>query len=192
MRASNLITLSAAAMLAGGTTLAFAAPLQSGQPQSGSAAQGSMPQGSKQKGLLIPPGGHQQRLSYQAGSPHHTGTPHAKGTPHAQGTPSGAFARATPRELGEAAYGTRLNTQERTRLREIVHDIPHLSHIGNTEIRIDGYVPKTVRQAAVPLPPEVQHRHPRFRKDLAFRYRDQVVILNPMTSRIVAIVKTPT
>jgi hypothetical protein len=152
MRASKLITLSAAAVLAGGTSLAFAAPLQSGTPSSSSMSQGIGP---------------------HAASPQH----------------GGAYGHATPRELSEA--GTTLNPQERTRLREIVHDIPRLSYIGNTDIRIDGFVPKTVRQAAVPLPLEVQRMHPRFKRDIAFRYRDQVVILNPTTARIVAIIKTP-
>jgi hypothetical protein len=125
-------------------------------------------------------------MSYQAASPLPQSNPQPHGMPH-----TGAYGRANPRELNEPAYGTSLNPQERTRLREMVHDIPQLSSIGNTEIRIDGFVPKTVRQAAVPLPPEVQRMHPRFRRDVAFRYRDQVVILNPVTSRIVAIVKTP-
>jgi hypothetical protein len=33
--------------------------------------------------------------------------------------------------------------------------------------------------------------HPGFRRDRAFIFRDQVVIVNPTTSRIVAIIKTP-
>lgn len=84
-----------------------------------------------------------------------------------------------------------MSGEERSRLREIVRDIPRLSSIGSTEIRIDGFVPRSVRQAAAPLPPEVRQMHPRFSRDRAFRFRDQVVILNPATSRIVAIVKTP-
>jgi hypothetical protein len=191
MRASNLITLSAAAVLAGGTSLALAAPLQSGSPEQGSMAQGNAPHAQHQHQSLSPRGGH-QRISYQAAGPQAQSTPQTHGTQHMR---SGPYAHANPRELseahGEAASGPNLSAQERVRLREIVHDIPQLSHIGNTDIRIDGLVPKTVRQAAVPLPPEVQHMHPRFRKDVAFRYRDQVVILNPTTARIVAIVKTP-
>jgi len=182
MRASKLITLSAAAVLAGGTSLTLAAPLQSGNPEHGSMGQGYAPHA--QQKSMTPRAGH-QRMSYQAASPQPQSTPQPHGTQHTQ---SGAYGRANPRDLNEAAN---LNPQERTRLREMVHDIPRLSSIGNTDIRIDGFVPKTVRQAAVPLPPEVQRMHPRFRRDVAFRYRDQVVILNPATSRIVAIVKTP-
>ena len=181
----KLITLSAAAVLAGGTSLALAAPLQSGNPAQGSMGQGYAPHA--QHKSITPRAGH-QRMSYQAVSPQPQSTAQPHGTQHTQ---SGAYGRANPRELNEAAYGTNLNPQERTRLREMVHDIPRLSAIGSTDVRIDGLVPKTVRQAAVPLPPEVQRMHPRFRRDVAFRYRDQVVILNPTTSRIVAILKTP-
>ena len=77
------------------------------------------------------------------------------------------------------------------RAREVLRTIPRVSSVG-TEVRIDAVVPRSVRQAAVPLPPEVQRMHPRFRRDRAFLYRDQVVIVNPTTARIVAIIKTPT
>jgi hypothetical protein len=178
MRASKLITLSAAAVLAG-TNVALAASSQSGNPAQGSMTQGKA-QHKAQQGPRTPHAGHQQ-ISYRTA------------TPHAQNTRGGAYAQANPRELGEAGYGTSRfwNTQERMRLREIMHDIPRLSYIGNTDIRIDGFVPRTVRQAAVPLPPAVQRMRPRFKRAIGFRYRDQVVILNPATARIVAIVKTP-
>jgi len=96
------------------------------------------------------------------------------------------YARANERELGEAGV-----TPERMRAREVLRTIPRVSSVG-TEVRIDAVVPRSVRQAAVPLPPEVQRMHPRFRRDRAFLYRDQVVIVNPTTARIVAIIKTPT
>jgi hypothetical protein len=140
MRATKLITLSAAAVLAGGTNLALGSSLHSSLMQGGS-------------------------LKSQHGI-------------------SGAYGRANSRELGEV--GT-----DRTRAKAIMREIPRLSSVG-TEIRIDATVPRSVRQAAGPLPVEVQRMHPRFRHDRAFIYRDQVVILNPATSRIVAIIKTPT
>jgi hypothetical protein len=100
----------------------------------------------------------------------------------------GVYARANPRELEEASVP--LKAQERARLRDMVRDIPRLSSVG-TSIRIDAVVPKSVRQAAAPLPIAVQRMHPGFRRDRAFIFRDQVVIVNPTTSRIVAIIKTP-
>ena len=100
----------------------------------------------------------------------------------------GAFGRG---EFNETERTGTLSGQERMRLREIVHEIPRLSYIGSSDLRIDGFVPRSVRQAAAPLPAEVVAMHPRFRKNLAFRYHDQVVILNRWTGRIVALVKTP-
>jgi hypothetical protein len=99
----------------------------------------------------------------------------------------GVYGRANEHELSEAG----ITAGEHTRAREIMRDIPQLSNIGNTQIRIDGYVTPHVRQAAAPLPPDVRRMHPRFRNDRAFIYRDQVVIVNPVTSRIVALIKKP-
>ncbi len=97
---------------------------------------------------------------------------------------TGAFARANARELGEAG----LSTQERERLHDVMRTIPRVANVGTT-IRIDATVPRSVREAAAPLPPEVQRMHPRLRHGRVFIHGDQVVILNPATSRIVAIVK---
>jgi hypothetical protein len=96
---------------------------------------------------------------------------------------SGPFARATSQEM-EAG----LNTQEHARLRDMVRNMPRISNVG-TDIRINAIVPKSVREAAAPLPPEVQHMYPRFRQGRAFVHRDHIVIVNPLTSRIVAIVQ---
>jgi hypothetical protein len=94
-----------------------------------------------------------------------------------------AFARATSREM-EAG----LNAPERSRLRDMVREMPRISNVG-TDIRIDALVPKNVRQAAAPVPPEIQRMSPRFRQSRAFVHRDHIVIVNPVTSRIVAIAK---
>jgi hypothetical protein len=53
-------------------------------------------------------------------------------------------------------------------------------------------IPRAAKFYDPPLPPEVQRMEPRFRNDRVFKYRDQVVIVDPATSRIVAIVKAPT
>jgi hypothetical protein len=148
MRASKLITLSAAAVLAGGANLALGNSLQtSGSMQGSSLSHGSM----KSRGI------------------------------------AGAYGRANPRELAEP--GTDV-ARDRMRAREMMREIPRVSSIG-TDVRIDAYVPRNVRQAAVRLPAEIQRMHPHLRNNRAFIYRDQVVILNPATSRIVAIIKTP-
>jgi hypothetical protein len=69
-----------------------------------------------------------------------------------------------------------------------MRDMPRISSVG-TDVRINAIVPKNVRQAAAPLPPEVRRMYPRFGQNRAFMYRDQIVIVNPVTSRIVAIVR---
>jgi hypothetical protein len=94
MRAGKLITLSAVAVLVGGTSLAT--DLAIGQTQQGGS---SMQGGSLNKGSA------------------------PKGSPRSQ--------------------------------------IPRVSSVG-TAVRIDAVVPRSVRQAAVPLPPEVQRMEPRF------------------------------
>jgi hypothetical protein len=178
MRAGKLTTLSAVAVLLGGTGLATnlagaQTSLQSGTSmQRSSQSKGGVPQ----KSL-----GHQKTAQATGQQPSH------KRQGIVPGQHRGAFAGATPRELGEAST----STQDRTaRLRDAARNIPRVSSVG-TDIRIDAVVPRNVRQAAAPLPPEVQRMHPRFRNSRAFKYRDQVVLVNPATSRIVAIVKSP-
>lgn len=165
MRASKFLTLSAAVLLAGGATQAFASSPQTSGSGSGSGAVESRD---------------------NIGGRHYRGE--ERGYRGEERGYRGEYRRGEGRGEG---YVSSLTGEERMRLHEMVRDIPRVSYIGDTDIRIDGYVGRSVRQAAAPLPLEVQHMHPRFRHDRAFRYRDQVVILNPATSRIVAIVKTP-
>jgi hypothetical protein len=163
MRASKLITLSAVAILAGGTSFALGhSSLQSGSSvqESSGISQGSA-RGQKSAFNMSTVQSQRRR---------------SLGT--------GAYARASTRELGEVTTGT----PERSGIAAMMREIPRLSSIG-TAARIDAVVPRRVRQAAVPLPPEVQRLHPRLRRDRAFMYGDQVVIINPTTSRIVALFK---
>jgi hypothetical protein len=176
MRASKLITLSAVAVLAGGTSFALGHSSQ----QSGSSVQGSSsaPQsivrGFEQKRL---PGARGQKSALHMG---------ALQSQRRRSIGTGAYARASTRELGEATTGP--GPQERSGITAMMREIPRLSSVG-TAIRIDAVVPRRVLQAAVPLPPEVQRLHPRLRRDRAFMYGSQVVIINPTTSRIVALFK---
>jgi hypothetical protein len=182
MRASKLITLSAVAVLVGGTSLALGqGSLQSGSSmqRSSGASQGSVRGFQPKKSL----GAHQKiasetrrlRLQERQGI-----GPSEK---------PGAYARGSAREL-ESSAGPGLNIQQRSRLRDMVRDIPRVSSAG-TDIRINAVVPKSVQMAAAPLPLEVQRMHPRIRQDRVFKYRDQIVVVNPATSRIVAIIKVP-
>jgi hypothetical protein len=165
MRASKLITLSAVAVLMGGTSFAIGqSTLQSG---SSTQSSGSVSPGSAQQKFPGSHAGTQERASLQS--------------QNRQNIRPGAYARASARELGEVGTGQGV--------RSMMRDIPRLSNIGSMQVRIDAIVPKKVQQAAMPLPPEVQRLHPRLRRDRAFIYGDQVVIVNPTTSRIVALFK---
>jgi hypothetical protein len=176
MRAGKLITLSAVAVLMGGASLTTTSAIEHESLQSGSSAQGS----SLHKG-----GVQHKPLSSRMGPQKTAFATHKR---HGIGpSRSGVYARASAHELGEAGTGAGPGIPP-MRMREIARSIPRISNVG-TEVRIDAVVPRQVRQAAAPLPPEVQRMHPHFRNDRVFRYRDQVVIVNPATSRIVAIVK---
>jgi hypothetical protein len=94
-----------------------------------------------------------------------------------------AYARATTSDVG-------LNAQQRMRLREILsarRDIPRVSNL-ETDVRVNAFAPKGVRLAAVPE--EVVRIYPRFRRDRVFIHRDKFVIVDPATSRIIAVLAT--
>lgn len=182
MRASKLIAISTAAVLVGGMSAAIG---QSSLPGAGPIhGSSSMNQGSV-RGYQPKPG-QGSRMTYgQSKMALETGRiqAHRRQGLSPSGKSGSAYARATPSEM-EAG----LNTQERSRLRDMARDMPRISNVG-MDVRINARVPRHVRQAASPLPPEVQRIFPRFGQNRAFRYRDQIVIVNPVTSRIVAIVQ---
>jgi hypothetical protein len=94
------------------------------------------------------------------------------------------YARATP---SEARVG--LTSEQRAHLREIVtarRDIPRVSNLPS--VRINAVVPRNVHLA--PVPDEIARYYPRFRRDQAFIYRNQIVLVDPATSRIVAVLPT--
>jgi hypothetical protein len=130
-------------------------------------------QGSLQSGHSMP------------GSSMNKGSAHGSELGHIGSHRSGSYARATSREMEAGG----LNTQELPHLRDMIRDMPRISNVG-TDLRIDALVPKHVRQAAAPLPSEIQRMFPHFRQGRAFVHRDHIVIVNPITSRIVAIAKT--
>jgi hypothetical protein len=71
-----------------------------------------------------------------------------------------------------------------------MQNIPRLSNIGNTQMRIDGQVAQNVLKSAGPLPEAVKRLRPRLSQNRAFIHGDQVAIVNPKTKRIVALIKT--
>jgi hypothetical protein len=94
--------------------------------------------------------------------------------------PSSVYGSARSTELG-------LSAQQRVRLRDILEtrrDIPRVS-MAERNIRVGAVVPRGVRMA--PVPQEVARLQPRFRGNRVFFYRDEIVIVDPATLRIVAV-----
>jgi hypothetical protein len=234
MQASKLITISTAAVLIGGTSLAIGHSWQSGQSHDGASTQApaatsqgnasgfvtkgsnaqAAEQGSKLKGprqsqrtqmtgtprarALIGEGG--QGLSTQRGRAIASARGQAMGAQHGRAAtsqqpqlalrahhslrptaPGGpVYARATASESRAS-----LTPEQRVRLRETARrELPRASHL--PEVRVDAVVPRNVQLA--PVPGEIARYYPRFRRDQAFLYRDKIVLVDPTTSRIVAVV----
>jgi len=98
-----------------------------------------------------------------------------------QAEPGLANARASERNAGAG-----LNAEQRSHLREILaarRDIPRVSNLAG--VRINAVIPRSVRLAAIPE--EVVRIYPRFRRHQAFIYRNEMVVVDPLTSRIVAV-----
>lgn len=90
------------------------------------------------------------------------------------------YARATASEARES-----LAPEQRMRLRETARrELPRVSHL--PEVRVDAVVPRNVQLA--PVPGEIARYYPQYRRHQAFLYRDKIVLVDPTTSRIVAVV----
>jgi hypothetical protein len=198
MRASKLITISTAAVLMGGTGLAVGHSLQSGQSQNKAspqapaamsqgnaqaAEQGSKFQGSRQlqrsQAMTTQRG---QAVSTERG-PAITGARGQVGSERGRAAaPHGgpAYARATASEVRES-----LTPEQRARLHETARrELPRVSHI--PEVRVNAIVPRDVQLA--PVPGEIARYYPQFRHNQAFLYRNRIVLVDPATSRIVAVI----
>jgi hypothetical protein len=82
---------------------------------------------------------------------------------------------------------TNLNAQQRARIHDVVianRNIPRVTSI-NIAIRRNVIVPRSVQLVAVPE--EIVRIFPRFRRHRVFIYGDEVVIVDPITFRIVAV-----
>jgi hypothetical protein len=104
--------------------------------------------------------------------------PHARQSFGQKEAPGLVYAR-------EKAPGANLSAEQRERLREIVsarRDIPRVSSL--PDARINAVIPRNVRLAAIPQ--ELTRMYPRFRGRQAFMYRNEIVVVDPATSRIVA------
>jgi hypothetical protein len=149
------------------------ATIEQGQPFTGARAQ-AMPSGGR---LAATAQGAKTATQIQ-------GQPSSRAQQSLARTAAGGlvYARATP---SEARIG--LTADQRARLREMARrELPRVSHL--PEARINAVVPRNVQLA--PVPEELARYYPRFRRDQAFMYRNQIVLVDPATSRIVAVLPT--
>ncbi len=82
------------------------------------------------------------------------------------------------------------NAEQRKRLYDILsarRDIPRAPGVAAGDIRVNAMVTRGVRLAAVPE--DIARIYPRFRRDRVFIRGDKVVFVDPMTSRIVAVLR---
>jgi len=80
-----------------------------------------------------------------------------------------------------------INEQQRSRIRDVIvsrRDIPHVSNI-NVDLRVGSVVPRSVR--FVTVPEEIVRIYPRFRRHRIVIVRDEIIIVDPVTFRIVAV-----
>ena len=80
-----------------------------------------------------------------------------------------------------------INEQQRSRIREVVvsrRNIPRVSNV-NFDIRVGTVVPRTVR--FITVPEEIVSIYPRFRRHRIVIVGDEILIIDPVTLRIVAV-----
>jgi len=80
-----------------------------------------------------------------------------------------------------------INEQQRSRIREVVvsrRNIPRVSNV-NFDIRVGTVVPRTVR--FVTVPEDIVRIYPRFRRHRIVIVQEEILIIDPVTYRIVAV-----
>jgi len=80
-----------------------------------------------------------------------------------------------------------LNAQQRTRIHSAVfadRSVTRLSR-ANFDVRVNAVLPHRVHLS--PVPADVVRIHPRFRRDRVVIIEDEVVIVDPVTFRIIAV-----
>ena len=98
----------------------------------------------------------------------------------------GAAESRSPQTTGQAGAGAKLSGEQRTRITTVIRD-QHVQPITNANfsISIGARVPREV--SFRPLPAEVVTVYPEWRGYEFFLIRDQIVVVNPRTMEIVAV-----
>jgi hypothetical protein len=122
----------------------------------------------------------------QAGTSETAGKTGTGGTAGQAGT-SGTSTTTSTETGGAAGSNVTLNTEQKTRIRETVLSSSNAPRVNNANfaLNVGTVVPQTVRFAAVP--PTLVEINPSWRSYEYFVVRDEIVIIDPHTRRIVAI-----
>jgi hypothetical protein len=89
---------------------------------------------------------------------------------------------------GQAGAGAKLSTEQRTKITTVIRD-QHIAPVNNVNfsISIGGRVPRDV--SFHPLPAEVVTVYPEWRGYEFFLVRDQIIVVDPSTLEIVAVLE---
>lgn len=190
MRKQLLVT-SAVLALAAGSGLAIA---QAPMPQSPGAAEQKQPAASEQKKQA--PAAQQKGTEGQAQPKSSEGQVQQKGTAQDKGTTqkNQAQDKGATQDKGKAAQksgagaSASLSVEQRTRVREVIvkqGNAPRVTSV-NFSLNVGTVVPRTVRVVALPGP--VIEIYPAWRGYLYFMVGDQIVVVEPGSLRIVAVI----
>jgi hypothetical protein len=89
--------------------------------------------------------------------------------------------------VGQAGAGARLSTEQRTRITSVIRE-QHVSPVNNVNfaISVGTRVPREI--GFHPLPPQIVTIYPEWRGYEFFLVRDQIVVVDPRTLEIVAVI----
>jgi hypothetical protein len=89
--------------------------------------------------------------------------------------------------IGQAGAGARLSTEQRTRITSVIRE-QHVSPVNNVNfaISVGTRVPREI--GFHPLPPQIVTIYPEWRGYEFFLVRDQIVVVDPRTLEIVAVI----
>ena len=155
------------------------------------AQQGQQPkQGAGQQNRNDTTTGQQQPKQDQAPAARSQGQQQPQTQPQQQGQTNQQRPGAAPETRGQGAAGVTFTTEQRTRIRETVlrgGSAPRVERASiNFALTVGTVVPRTVRLVAVPeLIVEV---HPAWRGYLYFVVDDEIIIVEPGSLRIVAVI----
>jgi hypothetical protein len=160
---------------------------QGGSRAGQNAAQQNAPGNQSNQGAQTGQAGNQGRAGAAGQSGTTTGQAGTPGQPGTAGQAGAAGQTGTSTAAGAAGSNVTLNTEQKTRIRETVltgSNVPRVTNV-NFSLNVGTVVPQTVRFA--PLPPTLVEINPGWRSYEYFVVQEEIIIIDPHTRRIIAI-----